>query len=394
MPYFSVVVPTRNRPALVTNAVTSVLEQDFTDFELIISDNSDSAQAEETYERLRDVRKDDRVRYLRPDCVLPMTGHWEWAVRQSRGSFTGILTDRSAYRLYTLKTVHSNCEQYRPEVISFLADSIFGEDFPFRIKLRRPAPGASLIKSSDMLFDFARCEFSKRVPRMLNSFCRTDRLHQIVRQYGSIFTGISPDYSFCFRILDCVDEILSLDARLVMVGGESQSNGGAFRTNQMNAASRDFLVQMKAQSNWFAYGPLPGQISTITNAILREYEIVSSCQASGRFQPIDKQAFYDKTIAELVALTAQGLDHREALATLEDYRQTHGLRSSPHEPHRFRLRIRRWRDRLRDRFFRAATSIAGKIKTPGRNRPIFRLGRWCTFDTVIAALRYDAQRAA
>lgn len=394
MPYFSVVIPTRNRPALLANAVASVLEQDFTDFELIVSDNSDPAQAGEACERLQDAFKDDRVHYLRPDRVLPMTEHWEWAVRKSRSLFTGILTDRSVYRLYALKSLHLQCERHRPEVVSFLTDSIFGEDAPFRIKLRRRAAGSRMINSGDMVLDFARCEFSKRAPRMLNSFCRTDRLHRIVERYGSVFTGYSPDYSFCFRILDCVDAVLSLDARLAMVGGESHSNGGAFRTNRMNPSSQDFLAQMKTQPDWFDYGPIPGQPGIVTNGILREYEIARSNQSSGRFCPIDKEAFYTKTAAQLAALAVQGFDQKELLAALDDYRRANGLQGSLQGHRRLKPRIRRWRDGLRDRFFRAATSIACKIRPAKPNRPLLRLGRWCTFDTVIAALRYDAQRAA
>ena len=48
MAYFTVVIPTRNRPNLVLTAVQSVLEQDCRDFELIVSDNSDPDRTEET----------------------------------------------------------------------------------------------------------------------------------------------------------------------------------------------------------------------------------------------------------------------------------------------------------------------------------------------------------
>lgn len=396
MPYFSIVIPTRNRPALLANAVASVLEQDFVDFELIVSDNSDPAQAAETHERLRDARKDKRVRYLRPDRVLPMTEHWELAVRQSCGSFTGILTDRSAYRLYALRTIHRACEVHQPDVVTFLTDNIFGEDRPFRIKLRPLTTQSQIIKTDEMVLNFSRSIFSKRAPRMLNSFCRTDRLQQLVQKYGSIFTGLSPDYSFCFRILDSVETVLSLDARLVLVGGESQSNGGAFRTNRMNDARRDFLTQMTVQQKWLEYGPIPGFISIIGNAILREYEIARSVQRSGRFAAIDKEAFYMKTIAEISTLATRGFDQQEALDALEEYRRNYRLPASSSRGTAYNNRkvlLRTLREGLRDRFLLITSSIASKFKRPRQDGPIVRIGRWCTFDTLMDALRYDAREA-
>ena len=44
-PFFTVAIPTKNRPARLRDAIRSVLEQSFQDFELIVSDNSDDDQA-------------------------------------------------------------------------------------------------------------------------------------------------------------------------------------------------------------------------------------------------------------------------------------------------------------------------------------------------------------
>ena len=38
-PFFSIVIPTKNRPEYLRESIQSVLLQDFTDYELIVSDN-------------------------------------------------------------------------------------------------------------------------------------------------------------------------------------------------------------------------------------------------------------------------------------------------------------------------------------------------------------------
>lgn len=62
-PYFSVIVPTKNRPVLLTRAIESVLSQTFKDFELIIiNDHSDYDVEQEV--KLMD---DDRIKVVHPE---------------------------------------------------------------------------------------------------------------------------------------------------------------------------------------------------------------------------------------------------------------------------------------------------------------------------------------
>ncbi len=59
MPFFTVVIPTYNRAAKLRRAVESVLNQTFTDFELLVMDDGSSDDSEEITRSFRD----ERVRY-------------------------------------------------------------------------------------------------------------------------------------------------------------------------------------------------------------------------------------------------------------------------------------------------------------------------------------------
>ena len=124
MPFFSVVIPTRNRPNLLPTAVQSVLEQDCGDFELLISDHSDPERTAETQAVLAGALADPRVKYLRPPRTLSMVEHWEWAVRQAIGEYTGVLTDRMAYKLYALGMIRQQLQVHPGDLISMLAVGI------------------------------------------------------------------------------------------------------------------------------------------------------------------------------------------------------------------------------------------------------------------------------
>lgn len=340
MAFFSVVIPTRNRANLVATAVQSVLEQDYGDFELIISDNSDLQQAQATRGVLADALTDPRVRYIRPPQTMAMVDHWEWVLRQAQGEFTGVLADRAAYKLYALGTIRRQLEAQPAELISWLTDKIKGESAPFRLTSRAGSDRANRARSADTLAACARVEFSLRLPRLLNAFCRTARLRELVANYGSIFTGLSPDYAFCFRILDWLDYHLEYDGHLQVSGGESQSNGLAFTTNRMNADRRSFLALMGDPQSLMRYAPITVPVTISNNFLLLEYELARSQQKSGRFPPIDRDAFYQRSAADLRRLSAKGYDLAAAQQALEDHRRAQHIAAAPSLG--YRLRRLRW----------------------------------------------------
>ena len=52
-PFFSIVIPTKNRPELLRDAIRSVLLQNFDDYELIVSDNFNDERTKKLLMNLR-----------------------------------------------------------------------------------------------------------------------------------------------------------------------------------------------------------------------------------------------------------------------------------------------------------------------------------------------------
>lgn len=392
MPYFSVIIPTRNRPDLVPIALQSVLEQDFDDFEVIVSDNSDEEESMATRDALEPLLADARVRYVRPPQVMPMVEHWEWVTRQARGEFIGVLTDRMSYRLYTLSRCREAIQAYATDLVSFRMDGLTSDTPPYSFRAKDNPTGASLCKSSACLRDCSRSHISiARLPRMLNSFCRASQLDRLIQEYGSIYTGQAPDYSFCFRILDQIDSFVSLDDRLLVSGGESRSNGFAFSHNKMNEDSRDFLARSVTSGKWLDYAPLPASLQIGKNVVLLEYEVARRQQRSGRFPLIDEAAFYRQARRDLQKRMQEGYDLTDALRALEAYRVEHNIPPRPPVDHLRRavsaMGVRRARPAMHA-FGRRIAALATTLT--GRSPPIdsFR-----GFPTVIELLRRDAATA-
>lgn len=83
----SVIIPTYNRALLLPRAVSSVLNQTFTDWELLIVDDGSS---DGTSEFLHELEKVPRVRVLRSQN-FGVSSARNWGIRESRGSWVCFL---------------------------------------------------------------------------------------------------------------------------------------------------------------------------------------------------------------------------------------------------------------------------------------------------------------
>jgi glycosyltransferase involved in cell wall biosynthesis len=88
-PSVSVCVPTFNAAEYLTLAIESVLQQEFTDFELLICDD---ASTDTTPEICRRYDVDPRVRYVRFEENAGQAGNFNRCFREARGEFVTLLS--------------------------------------------------------------------------------------------------------------------------------------------------------------------------------------------------------------------------------------------------------------------------------------------------------------
>jgi Glycosyl transferase family 2 len=87
---FSVVIPTRDRLDLLTEAIQTVLLQpEGADWELIVFDNGSSQPVGEHVKGLNE----PRIRYERSDAFLPVTDSWNRALSFATGDYVTVLGD-------------------------------------------------------------------------------------------------------------------------------------------------------------------------------------------------------------------------------------------------------------------------------------------------------------
>ncbi len=229
-PFFTVAIPTKNRPDRVENAIRSVLEQTFTDFEVVVCDNSDEVDAGRTAVVV-DGFDDLRVRYVRTSGQLSMPDNWERAIEDARGEYVGVLTDRSVFRRDALEVVRREIQATGTQLVTWLNDQ-YGKSATAKEFKRRACTLKRYRHTSEQLLDYflhGNPKYSiKVIPKLMTSFCHAQVLKAIRDSaVGRCCPPVAPDFTSGFLMLAHCDWALTLDESLYVSCGAG--NGWDFR---------------------------------------------------------------------------------------------------------------------------------------------------------------------
>lgn len=227
--FFTVAIPTKNRPERVSDAVASVVRQTFTDVEIVVCDNSDEPEAVRTEAAVREF-DDPRIRYVRTNGRLSMADNWERAIADARGEYVGILTDRSVFRGDALEIVRREIESSDAPLVSWFSDR-YGSDPLGRVLKRRPCTFKRHRLSRESILSFfldGAPKFAPKIlPKLMTCVCRRSILDAIRDSTGRCCLPVAPDYTSGFLMLSQCDWVLLLDEALYVSVGTG--NGADFR---------------------------------------------------------------------------------------------------------------------------------------------------------------------
>lgn len=139
----SVCLVTYNRAELLPRTLESILSQEFSDFELIISDDGSIDHTEEIC--LEYARRDSRIRYMRNKKNLGMPGNLNVSIQAATGDYVANLHDGDLYRSDLILKWKEALDTYPTAAFSFNAyqtldfygnTRIYREKYPPMIKGR------------------------------------------------------------------------------------------------------------------------------------------------------------------------------------------------------------------------------------------------------------------
>ena len=92
-PFFSIVIPTRNRADTLKYTIKTILNQDFQDYEIIICNNNSVDDTKEVVKCFTD----KRIKYLESSIDLSMTDNWELAYTKVTGLYVTYIADNEGF---------------------------------------------------------------------------------------------------------------------------------------------------------------------------------------------------------------------------------------------------------------------------------------------------------
>jgi len=250
-PFFSIVIPTRNRPETLEYSIKTILNQTYTDFELIISDNSDNDSTQELIRQF----EDDRIKYYRTDKVLSMADNWDNGLNHINGKFTLIIGDDDGMLINGLEVCFDNISKNLPEVLVF---DWMGYNWPEQMDSEIMANEATMISDGDpkslntskiLKEVLAGRAYYYALPTIYYAFVSTEFIKKIISLKGRFFHSVIPDTYSGIMICHFVKNVVKIKRTLGIRGTSATSNGAVFGfRNETNQYLRDEFNNLNKES--------------------------------------------------------------------------------------------------------------------------------------------------
>jgi glycosyltransferase involved in cell wall biosynthesis len=269
IPKYTIIIPTRNAIDYLKDCIDSVLSQNFSDYELIVSDNHSS---DNTYEYVNSINHPN-LKLIKPEKGLAMTDHYEWALGHATGEWIVILgsddgvmpyffklseflTDKAANKnIRVINSVRAyffwdGCQDvYGNKVISYSAWAKYAVKHA-KFELLNATIGAG--------------EYI-HLPQMYTaSIIHTSVVQNIkMKNNGFFYTSLIPDANGAASICSLENRYMESLIPLSWVGSSPKSNGLIYSTNKDRFRKENSLNFDSKTVNW---NPLAGLFNKGINA--------------------------------------------------------------------------------------------------------------------------------
>jgi glycosyltransferase involved in cell wall biosynthesis len=255
-PLFSIVIPTRCRPETLFFALKSALDQDFSDFEVIVSDNFSNDETTKVINSF----KDKRLRYVNTGKRLSMCDNWEFALQHVEGRYAIFIGDDDAIIPGALEklskaiseTGYADCYMWPTITYWWPIDENppWVTNIPLELIKNRLKTG---IKKSlrvednikGLAFKSIRHGFWRysQLPMSYHNAISVDIYRQISASAGRVFHSNAPDFITFFEFPVFAKTLVRLPEPASIFGVSGKSNGGSGVAKNGSSVVRTFIEE-------------------------------------------------------------------------------------------------------------------------------------------------------
>lgn len=261
-PRFSIVIPTRDRADTFRWTLRNCAEQEFDDFEIVVSDNCSPPETKQAVDALGL----PRVRYVRAAEPLAMSANWELGVSHARGEYVIVVGDDDGLLPGALARADHLLRESGFPVIRW--DWVFynwpNHLFPNQAnRLELPLGRALTARRGLDVIDHVvnKGEWHPSLPMLYNSVVHRDVLARIKAACGRVFAALAPDIVSGMAVAAAVPEFGLLETPLSVCGSSGSTTGGNAMHRPDSAIAKEFWA-LNARAG-IAWHPSVPQLSVL-----------------------------------------------------------------------------------------------------------------------------------
>jgi glycosyltransferase involved in cell wall biosynthesis len=224
-PLLVVIIPTLQRPDTLYWTIKTVIEQDYDNFYILVSDNFSNDNTSEIVAAF----KDNRIRYVNPGKRLSMSRHWEFALSHINEGFVTIVGDDDALLPGALKKTAALLSKHTVKAIGWRFCNFNWPGLPpyFMIPM---ANYYRIVKSKIEIQKLFTGSIISTIqfPSLYGGFISIELIKELRSKFGgSFFHSRIPDFFSAAVTAASVDEYLRLEFPLSINATSKHSTGFA-----------------------------------------------------------------------------------------------------------------------------------------------------------------------
>ena len=240
-PFFSIVIPSKDRADLIHDLIWSVLQQNFSDFEIIVCDNSSNNLTQDVISQFGD----DRIVNIRTGN-LKMFENWNIGINAVSGLYMMVVSDKGFLKQGALSYLYELIDVKKYKCITWSLDTFV---VPNIFLMGSPNIYSREVQSSELIKIMLGADYLgfDDAPMHCTSCVSMETILKIKDKHKNVCNELNPDYTMAMQILLTVKSIYRINKNLIVLRrpsfDEGYGNGSSFL--KKTKLSVDFLREHK-----------------------------------------------------------------------------------------------------------------------------------------------------
>jgi glycosyltransferase involved in cell wall biosynthesis len=177
-PLVTLAIPTANRLPYLRQSLRDVLQQDYDNLDILVSDNQSSDETEAEVKSM--VREDHRLRYRRNMVRVPITTHFNQCLAAAKGEFFVLLSDDDRISPQFVRSLAEALGQNRRATVAIPTNAIIDANGDLVRTL--PRSKQPVYEGIDFVIEWLWKTHDLPVVNLVTLMARTDAMRQCIYQ--------------------------------------------------------------------------------------------------------------------------------------------------------------------------------------------------------------------